>query len=272
MTAAIESQHVPSYMRPVPGSVNVPVARFPTPPKLNASIDNPQQVASTFLEAFNDAITKQNYAALASLFIEDGYWRDHLALSWKFRTVQGRASILDFLTQCAGSNNGFRLKKVTVDQSSELRSPKATPIDDAGQVLGIQFFITFETTLGTGQGIARLVDVGDGQWKLFTFYIRLEELKGHEEATNQRRSKGVEHGGKPGRKNWAERRALSAEFQDGDEPAVLILGKLYTTSPASIFANPWMTRCWPSWVNHRREAQDARCQGLDDRSKRENRG
>ena len=227
MTTAVEAQHIPSYMRSVPGSVNVHVAKFPAPSKKELSLDSPQKVASSIINAFNAAISKQEYSTIAALFTENGYWRDHLALSWQFRTVQGHGPILEFLNKCAGSKDGIRLQKISVDVSSEVRSPKAAPIDDSGEVLGVQFFITLETSLGTGQGLVRLAEVSDGQWRIFNLYTRIQELKGFEETINGRRPKGVEHGGQPGRKNWAERRAAAADFRDGNEPTVLIIGTFW---------------------------------------------
>ncbi|RMJ19385.1 hypothetical protein CDV36_000957 [Fusarium kuroshium] len=213
---------VPSYMRTVPGSINIPVAKFPAPSKTPASSD-PQEVAAALVESINKAVQKHDYPALARLFTDDGYWRDHLALSWVFRTVQGPSAILDFLKSAAGSKDGFRLKSISIDDSSATRSPKTVPIDGDATVFGVQFFFTVETALGIGQGLARAVE-HNGEWKLFTLYTRLQDFKGYEEAINEHRPKGVEHGGKPGRKNWAQRRAAAANFEDGSEPAVLIIG------------------------------------------------
>ncbi|KAI8717097.1 hypothetical protein NCS52_00784200 [Fusarium sp. LHS14.1] len=213
---------VPSYMRTVPGSINIPVAKFPAPSKTPASSD-PQEVASALVENINQAVKKHDYPALARLFTDDGYWRDHLALSWVFRTVQGPSAILDFLKSAAGSKDGFRLKSISIDNSSAVRSPKTIPIDGAATVFGVQFFFKAETALGTAQGLLRAVE-HNGEWKIFTLYTRLEEFKGYEESINEHRPKGVEHGGKPGRKNWAQRRAAAANFEDGSEPAVLIIG------------------------------------------------
>ncbi|KAI8669880.1 hypothetical protein LRP88_01673 [Fusarium phalaenopsidis] len=213
---------VPSYMRTVPGSINIPVAKFPAPSKTPASSD-PQEVAAALVENINQAVQKHDYPALARLFTDDGYWRDHLALSWVFRTVQGPSAILDFLKSAAGSKDGFRLKSISIDNSSAVRSPKTIPIDGPATVFGVQFFFTIETALGTGQGLARAVE-HNGEWKIFTLYTRLQEFKGYEESINEHRPKGVEHGGKPGRKNWAQRRAAAANFEDGSEPAVLIIG------------------------------------------------
>ncbi|KAF4463805.1 flavin-containing monooxygenase yucca10 [Fusarium albosuccineum] len=222
MAAADVQASVPSYMRILPGSTNIPVAKFPSPSKVPSSSD-PQQVASTLVNTVNDALQRNDYAALSRLFTEDGYWRDHLALSWEFRTAQGPSAIQEFLSRSAGSRDGFRLKKIAIDGSSAVREPKVLPMDGAGDVLGVQFFITVDTAIGSGQGLARLVEQ-NGEWKIFSLYTRIQDLKGHEEGTYKHRPRGVEHGGKPGRKNWAERRAAAAEFEDGTEPPVLIIG------------------------------------------------
>ncbi|KAI0487272.1 hypothetical protein F4859DRAFT_501795 [Xylaria cf. heliscus] len=209
-------------MRCVPGSVNIKLAKFPLPTKTTADLD-PSKVASNLVESFNKALDKKDYSAVANLFVEDGYWRDHLALSWVFRTIHTRPHILDFLQNCTGSRDGFRLKSIDVDAKTAIRSPKVVAVDASGSVSGIQFFITVITVRGTGIGLVRLVEQG-GQWKIFTLYTKLEELHQHEEAINQRRVKGAEHGGKPGRKNWAERRAAEADLNVGNGPAVLVIG------------------------------------------------
>ncbi|KAH7121570.1 hypothetical protein EDB81DRAFT_814098 [Dactylonectria macrodidyma] len=218
-------QDVPSHMRTVPGSVNIPVAKFPSAPKVTsttAAVDA-AQVAASFIDSFNQALDKRDYAALSQLFVDDGYWRDHLALSWVFRTVKSPPRIQEFLQSCAASKDGFRIKKLAVDGTTTVRAPKIVPIDASGNVPGVQFFATVETVIGTGVGLVRLVEQGS-QWKIFTLYTRLEELRGYEEAINERRPKGAEHGGKPGRKNWADKRALAANFGDGSDPSVLVVG------------------------------------------------
>ncbi|KAI0532866.1 hypothetical protein GGR58DRAFT_517393 [Xylaria digitata] len=209
-------------MRCVPGSVNIKVAKFPSPTKHAEDLD-PARVASNLVESFNKALQAKDYSAVANLFVEDGYWRDHLALSWVFRTVQTPSRILEFLQSCTESKDGFRLKTIDVDTRTASKSPKIIPVDASGNVSGIELFIKVATVHGTGVGLARLVAQG-GQWKIFTLYTRLEELCGHEEATNHRRAKGAEHGGKPGRKNWAEKRVAEADINAGNEPAVLVIG------------------------------------------------
>lgn len=227
--AAVQVQppsSVPSYMRSLPGSVNIPLAKFPaSPASPPASSPDASQAAKSLLESFNKAIASADFPAVARLFVEDGYWRDHLALSWQFRTVQSPSKIAEFLEGAATSKDGLRLTKLSVDESTVVRAPRFAPIDAEGSVSGIQLFIQVETRLGSGLGLARLA-LHHGEWKIFTLYTRLDELRGFGSPLGSRRPKGVEHGGKPGRKNWAERRAAAANFRDGNEPAVLIIGML----------------------------------------------
>ncbi|PKS07410.1 hypothetical protein jhhlp_006013 [Lomentospora prolificans] len=213
---------VPSRLRTVPGSVNIPVAKFPTTPNKTAPADV-SKIAADLVSSFNEAVESGDYQAIADLFVENGFWRDHFALTWNFRTVNGPSNIASFLKEAAKSRDGFRLKKIEIDNSSKTRAPTFTAIDGPGETFGIQTFLNVDTAIGKGRGITRFVEVG-GKWKIFTLYTSLRELNGHEEGTYHNRPAGVEHGGKPGRKNWAERRAAAADFDDGSEPAVFILG------------------------------------------------
>ena len=63
-----------------------------------------------------------------------------------------------------------------------------------------------------------------GEWKAFTLFTAMHELKGHEETTKLNRPHGIAHGGQPGRKNWAERRTAMENFEGDLEPIVLIIG------------------------------------------------
>lgn len=211
-------------MRCVPGSVNIPVAKFPVSTATGAEPD-PSKVASDFVEAFNKLLGNADYASLSKLFVDEGYWRDHLALSWSFRTAHSPPRIHELVESWVGSKDGFRLKHIEIDDSTALRKPQAAPVDPAGTVPGVQFFLKLSTAVGAGVGVVRLVQQ-DSNWKIFTLFTGLEEIRGHEEAINGRRPKGVEHGGTAGRKNWAERRAEESSFSVA-EPAVLIVGEFF---------------------------------------------
>ncbi|KIW49561.1 hypothetical protein PV05_11229 [Exophiala xenobiotica] len=171
-----------------PGSVNIPLCKWPKTAETTSS--DPNEIATKIVDAFNSSLNNGDTKAIANLFLEDGYWRDHLGIE--------------------------------IDKSTPYRSPQFGAFDGTGDVKGVQFFFNFTSKTGVGQGLARLAEK-DGQWKIFTFFTTLRDIKGHEEATYHRRPKGVEHGGKPDRKNWQERRTAAINFQ-GKEPTVLIVG------------------------------------------------
>jgi cation diffusion facilitator CzcD-associated flavoprotein CzcO len=205
---------ITSSERPEYGSVNIPVGEYPETSK-NDSIDA-SKVADGIVSNFNDALSGKDYKAIANLFLHDkSYWRDHLALTWDFHTAKGSDNIKKLL-----DNAKVKLTKIELDKTSPFRAPKFGPIDAWGDVKGISFFIKFETDIGRGEGVVNVAE-HDGQWKLFTVYTALQELKGHEEPVGHRRTRGVKHGGDPLRKNWKERRDAEKEEID---PKVLIIG------------------------------------------------
>ncbi|ETI28396.1 hypothetical protein G647_00845 [Cladophialophora carrionii CBS 160.54] len=198
-----------------PGSVNIPLCNFPKTAESTSA--DPDAIAGKVVDAIKTALNNEDTKAIAELFLDDGYLRDHLALSWDFHTIKGKDKIADFLAQ-----NGFPLTNIEIDKSSAYRSPQFGVYDGVGDVKGIQFFFNFTTKVGKGQGVGRLAEK-DGQWKLFTFFTTLKDLLGHEETTGPNRPQGVVHGGQVNRKNWAERRQDEFEFKDRD-PVVLVVG------------------------------------------------
>ncbi|KAI1609683.1 dimethylaniline monooxygenase (N-oxide forming) [Exophiala viscosa] len=214
MIVKLEAEAGPSKDRCEPGSVNIPVAKWPKT-AVSTSAD-PAAVATQVVDGFNAALKAGDTKAVGELFLEDGYWRDHLANSWDLRTIKGGQNITDYL---AKEN---RITSVELDKSTAVRSPSWAPFDGVGEVKGVQFFLNFESKVGSGTGLVRLAEQ-DGQWKIFTLFTTLREIKGSAERINEHRTKGAEHGGKPGRKNWQERREAEQRFE-GNEPTVLVLG------------------------------------------------
>lgn len=184
-----------SHNRVEPGSIDIPIAKYPASAK-SSSIDA-ATIAGNVVEKVNESLSNKDYDSIANIFIKDGFWRDHLALSWEFHTLKGREKISNFLTKRC------RLTKIKIDTSTAVRSPQVCGLDVAGQVKGIQLFITVETDVGTGRGLVRLAEQ-DSEWKIFTLYTVLQELRGHEEPVNGRRPQGVQHGRDPNRINWQD--------------------------------------------------------------------
>lgn len=208
---------IPSSERVQPGSFQLKFAKLPES-AAPVSIDT-IKVAADFIERFNKVIPSADIASLSSIFIEESYWRDQLCLSWDFHTLHGPSKIFDLIDKTKGS----RLKSITLDSSSEVRSPKLTTVDVEGKTNVVQAFITVETDVGKGDGVVRLVQ-DQGTWKAFTLYTFLESLNGYEETVGKNRLPGVKHGEKTERANWADKRNIEKEFINGAEPTVLILG------------------------------------------------
>lgn len=209
---------VPSKDRIEPGSFNVPVGSFP--PTCSSTSVDADKVASDIIAQLNAASAKQDYAALSQLFLEDGFWRDHLAISFEFRTIKGRQNIAAFLEE---HHQGP--VQLALDRSSALRAPHVGPIDAFGDVTGIEFFVTVTTGIGSGRGVVRLAEPQPGDWKIFTVFTSLQELKDIPENVDHRRPVGVQHGTQPDRSNWQDRRTANANLE-GEEPPVLIIGTL----------------------------------------------
>ncbi|KAK3202661.1 hypothetical protein GRF29_154g336203 [Pseudopithomyces chartarum] len=206
----------PSAQRVEPGSVNIPLGTYPA--TAGSSTVDATKVAQDVVSKLANAISRKDPAAIKELFLHDNsYWRDHLALTWQLRTLKGSDKISSFV---ASSNTPFT--KLEIDSSEPHRQPNLGPIDGLSQVNGIATFVTFDTDIGRGQGILKLAEE-KGEWKIFSVYTNLTELKGHEELTGKRRTKGVQHGGDPHRKNWRERREAESNLE-GIEPTVLIIG------------------------------------------------
>ncbi|KAI1262746.1 flavin-binding monooxygenase-like protein [Xylariaceae sp. FL1019] len=198
-----------------PGSVNISPAPLPQV-DVPSSVDA-LQVATEFIDNFQKYIDAKDGKGLSDLFWEDGYWRDHLCLSWDFRTLQSPSKISTFL----GANIS-RLVNVKLDTSSIVRAPSVSQLDAFGKSKCIALFIAVTTDVGIGEGVARLI-YQDGSWKAATFYTALTGLTGFEERRGHRRPLGASHGGSRKMKNWHEQRISDVNFEDAD-PQVLILG------------------------------------------------
>ena len=209
-----------SFDRVEPGSNKIRAAVLP--PADSASATDVHEVARQWTTSFNDTLKSGKFSDLKSLFLKESYWRDQLSLSWDFHLLSGPEKMISFLEN---AKQGVRLKSVEPDTSSEFRGPNLTVVDYHGKVNVVQSFLNIETDVGRGRGLVRLLqDKEDSnEWKAYTLFTSMHELKGHEETIRARRPRGVEHGGKPGRKNWADRREALRNFED-TEPTVLILG------------------------------------------------
>ncbi|MBB4373121.1 putative flavoprotein involved in K+ transport [Bradyrhizobium sp. cir1] len=173
--------------------------------------------AQAWLDAFEHALGRPDPATLESLFLTDGFWRDVLALSWNLQTLAGRD---------------------TITQELAARAPKAAPanfkiapnrapprwVTRAG-TNNIEAIFSFETAIGRGSGIVRLIpDTADSdRLKAWTLLTALDELKGFEEQLGTSRPRGQAYSRDFRGPNWLDLRNASRDYSDRD-PAVLVVG------------------------------------------------
>ncbi|KAI1383397.1 FAD/NAD(P)-binding domain-containing protein [Hypoxylon trugodes] len=202
----------------VPGSVDIPVAPWPVTATKYEGVDAPA-VTSKILESINDSLPKHDHKTIANLFLDNGYWRDHLALTWDFRTMKGRDKIASFLDE------GHHLKSIRSDRDYPAKNagPELAPFRMDGSVQGIQSFLRISTEYGSGPGFIRLIQDDAGEWKIWTIYTTMNELRNYPEPVGRLRANGVTHGVNPNRRNWYDRRQSEFSFETGD-PDVLIIG------------------------------------------------
>lgn len=189
----------------------ITVPPLPTLDNLNATVPDDvdaQKIASEWLATLATALESDNPAAIKSLFVEDSWWRDMLSLTWDFRTFRGISSIITFLQD--------RIKS-THPRSFKLRQDFLGLQRPAEDIAWINAFFDFETDVGIGFGIFKLVSTANGEWRAHTMYTNLENLKDFPEKIGALRNPSASHG------RWEDDRKREREFEDSD-PTVLIIG------------------------------------------------
>lgn len=155
--------------------VTHPQLSLPTLTKLESTVHadvSPVLVASEWLQSFTSAIGSNDTKKLGALFLQDAFWKDILALSWDYRSIQGVSRILPFVETCA-PKNGLTISSIAEDP---YRSPKLLKLFP--DLSWIQFGFALETNIGKGNGFARLVPTSSGEWKAYTVFTSLETLAG----------------------------------------------------------------------------------------------
>ncbi|MEM0989069.1 MAG: NAD(P)/FAD-dependent oxidoreductase [Pseudomonadota bacterium] len=151
---------------------------------------------------------------LTALFTADCWWRDLLAGTWEIQTTQGRTDVTAALSTLPAKHRFAGLK------IAEGRWPPSM-VARAGRDC-LEVFVAFETEIGRGTAVLRLVDDG-GTWKAWTLMTALDEIKGHEEQTGQDRPKGQAYSRDFRGPNWKDLRDKALAYEDHD-PAVIVVG------------------------------------------------
>jgi len=189
----------------------------PTPlctlPSLGSAI-NPnldvQTVVNDWFAKFAKAIGLKDVPAIVDLFLDSCFWRDMLALTWDFRTFEGKNALSRFLKDQLSVFDPHPDTFSLQHEGIELQQPYE-------DIAWIQAFFNFDTNVGHASGVFRLVPLPDGTWMAHVVYTNLEDLKGFPEQIGTLRNFEPNHG------KWAARREREREFLD-EEPAVVIVG------------------------------------------------
>jgi putative flavoprotein involved in K+ transport len=165
----------------------------------------PAGQVDTWLASFEDALQARDVDRAAEMFAGVSFWRDLVSFTWNIATVEGPDGVRDLL----------RATLDTTDPSAFTTSEEPTEADGVTTA-----WIEFETAVGRGRGLLRLVD-----GKAFTLLTSLYELKGHEEPLSERRPMGAEHGAQKDRQTWLDRRRReAAELGHTRQPYVVVVG------------------------------------------------
>ncbi|MCJ1307008.1 hypothetical protein MMC25_000653 [Agyrium rufum] len=203
----------------LPGSHLLPHISFPDSVNPSEISSDPETIASKWVADFNSFL-QVGETDLSGVFLKDSYWRDLLCLSWDFHTFHGAVEVAKFLK---GRSQVWQIKSISLDASDDFKKPKIAPFDFPGNLKGIQSFIIVETQVGHGKGFIRLLPDKNGDWKCYTLFTTLQELRDHPEMNRSRRPLGTDYGSRAGRKSWKDIRDVEEQLE-GVEPTVLIIG------------------------------------------------
>ncbi len=184
---------------------------------MNDDKKNITDIAVQWLTAFEAALSESTSAPLQDIFTPDCYWRDVLALTWSLETLHGPHSVSNRIwTQ----NRTASVTALELDNSA----PPPEVVDRVGREC-IEAYFSFETSVGRGRGIVRLVanETAPRNWRAWTMLTSLEELKGHEAAIGGNRPIGQSYSRDFQGPNWLDKRLASKAYVDRD-PTVLVVG------------------------------------------------
>ena len=170
-----------------------------------------------WLQAFDLALAQLNPVGVRNLWLEDCHWRDVLGMHWDIDTLSGKDKVCEALISRA---QAFKPKNWSLARGS-LKELAVTQAEDQSLTCLLQF----ETNVGPGEGVLRLVRDPSGQhdfraWSLMTSLV---EIRGHEENFKKLLQKRGQFNRSFLGPNWLEKRNKETNFEDRD-PAVLIVG------------------------------------------------
>ena len=139
--------------------------RLPTLDRLGVtdlSNISPSKVATEWLNAFSTATAQIDTGAVVGLFLEDGFWKDVIALTWDLRTFEGRKNIQNLLDARLAATD---LREICL-LDEPLREPTLQKIFP--DLAWVRFCFGFTTKHGKGTGVVYLVLILDSKWRAYS--------------------------------------------------------------------------------------------------------
>jgi hypothetical protein len=181
--------------------------------RLAGPADDVNRIAERWLAELSDAIRLQAPERITALFREDGSWRDILALTGDIRSFSGTSGLTSIAHRCVR----------TVTPGSVKIRPDWPPavVSRAGRKV-IEVLFGFETAVGSGDGVVRLVPESDSA-RAWTFMLSLRSLRQVPEQVGAHRLRDTDFAGHFGAPNWLDKRLEDQRYANR-EPTVLIVG------------------------------------------------
>jgi hypothetical protein len=180
---------------------------------------SPKSIATNWIHKLESVLNANDVSQLPNIMHSDSWWRDTLALSWDLRTLRGLEKISIYISENQARAHLHNFKP----RSDGKFTPKVvTPV--AG-VTWIESMFEFNSTVGSGSGMLRLLEDESGVWKGCMIYTALQEMKDFKELSGVRRPYGGNNSliGGATKENWLEGQQRKMEFRD-ESPIVLITG------------------------------------------------
>lgn len=134
------------------------------------TVTSATEVATTWFNAFSSAITSSNVTGILDLFLENGFWKDTLALTWDFRTIEGRDAIRNLLDHRLAPTGFVDLRL----NDAPFLAPELLKLFPDLVLLRLSF--EFGTKVGKGTAVCYLVPVPGSTWKAYSLYTCLKSL------------------------------------------------------------------------------------------------
>lgn len=192
-------------------------------------------IVNDFASQLNALLLDNDKPDLSTLFHPEAWLRDSLAMTWDLRTIQGRGAIAQHFKD---HNAKVHLRNIEPRKVGSGEAFTPAIVRPAPSVEWVQSMFTFETNIGSGKGLVRLVEAENTGWQIYMISLILQEFADFPEQTYANRPHGGDNSSREGPVGgaWKEFREKQQQFLN-ENPTTLIVGagELHLD-----FVHPWV--------------------------------